>query len=220
MQAPKRSQAGRPKSTEKRQQILNAASDIFLDKGFVGTSMDNVATAAGVSKQTVYSHFSNKEALFSAVIKRKAREYKLDEKPMQCQIARVKDVLRVVGTHTLELFIDRDVNAMYRTVIGDAVKNQRVAELFYEAGPKKATDVLAQYLVQQQEYPVDQTAADWLSMAFFSLMKGDFHMMAMLCIAPEMTSQDKQETIDEIVDAMMVLIQHKSSQHQAIKAKI
>ena len=45
-------------------------------------------------------------------------------------------------------------------------------------------------------------------------------MMAMLCIAPEMTSQDKQETIDEIVDAMMVLIQHKSSQHQAIKAKI
>ena len=62
----------RSKSEEKRQQILSAASDLFLTRSFEGASMDQVAVAAGVSKQTVYSHFGSKEELFSAII-----EYKL-----------------------------------------------------------------------------------------------------------------------------------------------
>ena len=63
--------AGRPKSDLKRQSILEAAAGLFLEHGFSQTSMDLVANTAGVSKQTVYSHFNNKDALFSAVIELK-----------------------------------------------------------------------------------------------------------------------------------------------------
>jgi TetR/AcrR family transcriptional repressor of mexJK operon len=48
--------------------IIDAASRTFLEFGFTGTSMDQVAAAASVSKQTVYSHFRSKEALFVAVV--------------------------------------------------------------------------------------------------------------------------------------------------------
>ena len=48
--------------------ILAAAEDAFLDHGFLGTSMDAVADLAGVSKQTVYSNFGSKEALFLRVV--------------------------------------------------------------------------------------------------------------------------------------------------------
>ena len=59
---------GRPKDMAKRQAILDAAKTLFLTKGYASTSMDAVASLAGVSKLTVYSHFTDKETLFSSGI--------------------------------------------------------------------------------------------------------------------------------------------------------
>jgi AcrR family transcriptional regulator len=56
------------RSARKRQAILDAARSVFLRKGYGGTSMDEVAALAAVSKQTVYKHFSDKRRLFEAII--------------------------------------------------------------------------------------------------------------------------------------------------------
>ena len=58
--------AGR--SARKRQAILAAARTLFLRHGYGGTSMDEVAAIAAVSKQTVYKQFADKQRLFAAVI--------------------------------------------------------------------------------------------------------------------------------------------------------
>src|SRR4051812_7291322 len=60
---------GRPKDLEKGAAILEAAKRLFTTQGFDGTSMDQIAAAAGVSKLTVYSHFGDKENLFAACAK-------------------------------------------------------------------------------------------------------------------------------------------------------
>ena len=65
---------GRPKDLAKRQSILDAAKTLFLTKGYANTSMDAVAGLAGVSKLTVYSHFTDKETLFSSAIMSKCTE--------------------------------------------------------------------------------------------------------------------------------------------------
>ncbi|GIF72310.1 TetR/AcrR family transcriptional regulator [Asanoa siamensis] len=58
-----------PSRTErKRAQIMDAATSAFLEHGYKGTSMDLVAAAARVSKQTVYKHFADKEQLFQAIL--------------------------------------------------------------------------------------------------------------------------------------------------------
>ena len=59
---------GRPKDLGKRAAILDAAKRLFIQSGFDGTSMDQIATEAGVSKLTVYSHFGDKESLFLSLI--------------------------------------------------------------------------------------------------------------------------------------------------------
>ena len=59
---------GRPKDPGKREAILAAARTMFLEQGYNGASMDAIATAAGVSKLTVYSHFGDKESLFNAAV--------------------------------------------------------------------------------------------------------------------------------------------------------
>ena len=52
---------------DKHDAIIRAASEMFLAEGFDRTSLDQIAQRAGVSKQTIYSHFADKEALFKAI---------------------------------------------------------------------------------------------------------------------------------------------------------
>lgn len=56
------------RSARKREAILKTATELFLRNGFRGTSMDEVAGQAGVSKQTVYKQFADKERLFRAIV--------------------------------------------------------------------------------------------------------------------------------------------------------
>ncbi|MEV6837186.1 TetR/AcrR family transcriptional regulator [Streptomyces sp. NPDC051133] len=56
------------RSARKHQAIMEAATQVFLEKGYAGTSMDDIAKLAAVSKQTVYKHFADKEKLFAEIV--------------------------------------------------------------------------------------------------------------------------------------------------------
>ena len=56
------------RSARKRRTIMEAATSLFLSRGYDGTSMDDVAKLAAVSKQTVYKHFRDKETLFAEIV--------------------------------------------------------------------------------------------------------------------------------------------------------
>ena len=56
------------RSARKRRAIVEAAAGLFLAHGYQGTSMDEIAALAAVSKQTVYKNFSDKEQLFSDIV--------------------------------------------------------------------------------------------------------------------------------------------------------
>ncbi|MFJ6821162.1 TetR/AcrR family transcriptional regulator [Streptomyces niveus] len=56
------------RSARKHQAIMEAATAAFMAKGYAGTSMDDIAKLAAVSKQTVYKHFADKEKLFAEIV--------------------------------------------------------------------------------------------------------------------------------------------------------
>ncbi|MFE0463572.1 TetR/AcrR family transcriptional regulator [Kitasatospora sp. NPDC058965] len=56
------------RSARKHQAIMEAATEAFMAKGYAGTSMDDIARLATVSKQTVYKHFADKEKLFAEIV--------------------------------------------------------------------------------------------------------------------------------------------------------
>src|SRR5215472_14803554 len=56
------------RSARKRRAIVEAATKLFLQSGYLGTNMDEVANLARVSKQTVYKQFSSKETLFIEIV--------------------------------------------------------------------------------------------------------------------------------------------------------
>src|SRR5580692_4758948 len=55
------------------ERILDAAGRVFLEHGFQGASVDEIAEAASAGKPTIYARFPNKQALFTAVIERLVR---------------------------------------------------------------------------------------------------------------------------------------------------
>ena len=56
------------RSGRKHKAIMEAATTVFLAKGYLGTTVDEIAALAAVSKQTVYKHFNDKEQLFAAIV--------------------------------------------------------------------------------------------------------------------------------------------------------
>ncbi|MCE9515985.1 MAG: TetR/AcrR family transcriptional regulator [Mycobacterium sp.] len=59
---------GRLPRGERREQLLEAASEVFVDRGFHAAGMDEIADRAGVSKPVLYQHFTSKQDLFLAVL--------------------------------------------------------------------------------------------------------------------------------------------------------
>src|SRR4051794_30058354 len=57
-----------PASRQRRQEILIAAKDVFLEDGYQVASMERLAEVAGTTKRTLYDHFGSKEGLFTASI--------------------------------------------------------------------------------------------------------------------------------------------------------
>ncbi|MCC2605016.1 TetR/AcrR family transcriptional regulator [Planctobacterium marinum] len=210
MNNPKRSQAGRPKSTEKQRQILMSASCLFLQQGFSATSMDNVAKEANVSKQTVYSHFKNKDALFSAVIAHKCQQYQMDEEHiMQCPRS-LLEVLHLVGEQFVRLLHDEEVIAMYRVVMGEVSANIHVAELFYEAGPKRAMLMLKDYLIRQRELQIPESRLKHLVMIFFNMLKGEHHMKSLMGLPCELNETEQLAFVNRVVEDFMTILRHQN----------
>ena len=55
---------------ERRAQLIDVGRKLFAEKGFDGTSVEEIASKAGVSKPVVYEHFGGKEGLYAVVVDR------------------------------------------------------------------------------------------------------------------------------------------------------
>ncbi len=60
-------------SAERREQLISIARGVFAEKGFEGTSVEEIAARAEVSKPVVYEHFGGKEGLYAVVVDREVR---------------------------------------------------------------------------------------------------------------------------------------------------
>jgi AcrR family transcriptional regulator len=107
--------------------------------------MDQVAAAAGVSKQTVYKHFESKVGLFREVVTNivRAREVGITAELLSSAGGSFEDQLRSFARFFLKGVMQPDVIRLRRLVIGEAERFPELGEAFYELGPKRAAAQLA-----------------------------------------------------------------------------
>jgi TetR/AcrR family transcriptional regulator, mexJK operon transcriptional repressor len=135
-----------PRSARKRQAILDAATTVFLTKGYLGTSMDEIAALAAVSKQTVYKHFADKERLFSEIVLSTVNEA---SDPVHDEVTNLADSgdleadLRDLARRQLSMVMQPRLLQLRRLVIGEVGRFPELGKTFYDQGPGRTIGALA-----------------------------------------------------------------------------
>ena len=134
-----------PRSAAKRAAMLDAAQSCFLESGYASTTVDEVATRAGVSKATIYAHFNSKDELFGAIICRRCDDHAEGLSSLtlpECTDARV--ILTAMAQRLMALFLSPEVMGIYRMVIAEAPRHPELAKTWYEAGPLRGKQRLVE----------------------------------------------------------------------------
>jgi AcrR family transcriptional regulator len=143
--APRSARIVAEEDTSKRRQILDGARKVFMDLGFDGASMGEIARSAGVSKGTLYVYFADKNRLFEAIVEETALE--------QGEIAFDFDAsgdaattLREFGAAYIAMILRPDGGSAIRTVMAIAERMPDVGRRYYERVLQKTINRLAGHL--------------------------------------------------------------------------
>jgi TetR/AcrR family transcriptional repressor of mexJK operon len=166
----------RSKNETKRKQILNAAIKLFTGHGYAATSMDLIAKNAEVSKQTVYSHFGNKDDLFSASIEQECESLHILDLSMDDLNDPLPILLELAHRFT-EVITSKHACAMHKICSFESSAYPQVADIFYQAGPLRVTNevtLLMEKLAQKEILNI--TNPRHAAVQFLNMMKGELWM--------------------------------------------
>jgi AcrR family transcriptional regulator len=131
--------------SSKRRQIMDGARKVFMDLGFDGASMGEIARAAAVSKGTLYVYFADKSALFEAIVEEEALQH--GQVVFNFDPERdVETTLQEFGRAYINLICRPSGGSAIRTVMAIAERMPEVGRRYYERVLDKSINRLADYL--------------------------------------------------------------------------
>jgi TetR/AcrR family transcriptional repressor of mexJK operon len=137
------------RSERKRRAIMEAATTLFLRNGYLGTSMDEIAALAAVSKQTVYKNFADKERLFSDIVlgvTANAESFVQVATTMLQDTDDLEKDLRELARRYLASVLQPQVLQLRRLVIGEAARFPELGRAYYARAPEHVVATLASLL--------------------------------------------------------------------------
>ena len=153
--------AGTTKIRGKREQIVQAAVKVFLEKGYAATSMNAVAEEAGVIKATIYSHFKDKQALFVGIIeemtvKKLTIDLSNPEPILKLSPEEFVDVLTQKFTGVLK---DPQYQAFFRLLVGESERFPELPELYVRTVIIRGMGLATKYFEAHQELNIKDPMA-------------------------------------------------------------
>lgn len=143
-------------------QLMQGARKVFMERGFEGASVDEIARAAGASKATLYSYFPDKRKLFQAVVEAGCRRQggcfalaRLDESEP------IEAALRRIAGEFARFVLSPGALEMFRTCIAEAGRFPELGRAFHAAGAGRARQQLIDFLedgVERGDLAIEDTA--------------------------------------------------------------
>ena len=184
---------------------MAVAEAVFLAQGFTETTMRDVATRAGASKETLYRHFGSKEDLFAEVVRNRARCLR---GRLEADVERpdpLADVLRNLGINLLEAMTSPEVSSLLRLVVAEAPRDPAIGRIFYALGPERTRERLTEVLEAARvrgEFTGDRPAL--AASIFLGAVVSQAHTARLVLqeLAP-MGRDEIEERVDEVVAMFM-----------------
>lgn len=137
------------KVSDKRERMLMSALEVFVLNGYVGTSTDQLAAAAKVSKQTLYREFGDKEGVFESLIRFACQQV---EDPFAPLVARMREcetaeaAVQLIARQFTHSIMDDRIQRLRRLVIAEAVRFPRLGRMYWEDGFQRMLSSIEQCL--------------------------------------------------------------------------
>lgn len=194
---------GRTRSLAKRQQILDSASQLFMENGYDGISMDRIAKTANVSKQTLYSHFGKKDELFRYCIESRCVTSMMSPRLFDESLS-TEVVLLELAEHFAELVMSEDGVKMLRICVAGAEKYPEVSELFFEAGPETLISLFSSYLkrkVESNELKIDNCR--YAACQFLFMVKSEQALRVLLGLPKTLNDAEIKDYLNSSVQLFL-----------------
>jgi AcrR family transcriptional regulator len=151
MTGPNAGNARAPRRTGSREAVESAARALFIEKGFDGTSVDEIARRARVSKPTIYAHFGGKEGLFVHVLEAACSRLLAPIIAPTAEVRPVEDVLLDLAHAYTRAVLAPEVISLHRLFVAEAERFPALGQRYYAAGPGAAHLGLAEFLAKRAE---------------------------------------------------------------------
>ncbi|MGC9640678.1 TetR/AcrR family transcriptional regulator [Acinetobacter pittii] len=198
-------QSGRPKDLEKRARILQAAKAIFLKSGYHGTSMNQIAQEAGVTKLTVYNHFQDKVNLFICAITETCEETLCTKQFDLDTSADFYQTLFIVCSRALQIIYSPEASKLDHVLLELAAEQNPLALQFFEASHTRMENQLAEFFQKaaqlgfiQADDPIYQTEL------LLTLLLGVRHHKVLLGITAAPNAQELEQIIRDAIDLFLL----------------
>ncbi|AMJ61329.1 TetR/AcrR family transcriptional regulator [Bosea sp. PAMC 26642] len=181
---------------DKHHAITKAASEMFLAEGFERASLDQIAHRAGVSKQTIYSHFADKKALFRAISAELTEKLTIPLK-QPAGHGDLRSVLLRLGEDALAMMTNPASLDLHRLIVSAASQFPELGRAAYEAGALRMIDDLATLLTQRSQIgdglkqPVGPKQARVMAEQFVGMLRGFHQIRGLLGVKPVPAAQRK-----------------------------
>jgi len=193
---------GRSKPKAKEQEVLDVATNYFLEHGYQGASINAMARSSGISKESIYRYFSSKKQLFEAVIGRELAEYQESlrrlsaEKTMELRSALItfaETVMTVVTT-------DRTL-AMRRLIFDEARRSPDVGQHYFKIGPEQALAAFEEIL--RSHRAESDVSLPVLSRYFLAMISWRTMLERECGVSPVPTRAEIRTRVESIVNDFM-----------------
>jgi AcrR family transcriptional regulator len=182
--------------SSKRRQILDGARKVFMDLGFDGASMGEIARAAQVSKGTLYVYFADKSALFEAILEQEALQH--GQVVFNFDPARdAETTLKDFGQAYIHLLCRPGGGSAIRTVMAIAERMPDVGRRYYARVLDKTINRLSDYLkahVVPGDLDIDD--CDLAASQFMELCKASLFLPFVFQAAPAPSEERMSEVVD------------------------
>ena len=184
----------------RRQAILSAARELFLEKGYEATTLNDVVRRSGGSLATLYEMFENKPGLLRAMVHE------------HCTV--ISDTIdRAISAHQpprealwaiTEPMFDKIMDAQATALFKAALAQPYLGRQLYEAGPATGQAKVAEYLaLQAEEGVMDIEDPIEASQMFFQMMFGHFHQKILFGVPVQLTQEERARHFDRVLAAFL-----------------
>ena len=190
---------------QKKNEILDAASSVFLEQGYERASMDSVAKKAGCSKATLYNYFASKESLFEAVVRSYSTNYltraAAELKGRDQDASTLREKLQRFGEGMLAVTTsDWKALQLYRMVVGEAGHSD-IGELFYESGVSESMNALTKVMEHHiGKGDLTESSPVLRAKQFSALLKAETDALFLRRKMPDYTKNDVARMVGSAVD--------------------